>query len=216
VAVLTDKACFLHIPKTGGRFVRAALSAADIEWREVGEVEPHKLVGGRGLFEFGHTGEPSRRMHAIPEMGELGDVQAFTFVRHPVSWLRSFFCHDGGRAGGGYLDNRRVRHNHFNDFALDVARKDPGIVGELFSAYAVPGVAVWHLSTIGLVDALIDAGHEFDPAVIEEMEPVGASEIKPAVGPGVFAAVCDAEAPIIEEFGFTAVYEQWARVWADG
>lgn len=210
MAVLSDRACFIHVPKTGGRWVREAMTAAGIGWEEVGTYEPWHLSGNRSLFAFGASGEAARVMHSWPEQDTLGERHVFGFVRHPVDWLRSFHGHDGGRIAGGYLDNLRHRYPHFDDFAWHIAERDPGIVGEMFAKYLGDETAEV-LSVGGLVRQLQIAGHEFDASTIAQTERVGVGKREP-VGRGVFDKICTSEESFILRYGLGSDYETWAEL----
>lgn len=211
MAILTDKACFLHVPKTGGRFIRAALTAAGIEWSEAGDEYPPVLSGRRILFALP---DDARALHSVPSPSMVGQRVVVTTIRHPADWVLSFWSHDGGREHGfGYLADLRANAENFAEFAWKLAREDPGIVGELFTAYTKRG---WnHSVTVGigasgLIQALQNAGHEFDQDVIANLDPVGVGNWHPAIGRGTFAAICESELPMILKYQFTEDYDEWA------
>jgi len=72
MALVTDKSLFLHIPKTGGQFVRQAFKSCGIKYTEIAGEHDH-----------------------FPYLLKFKDKQfwqnkfIFAFVRHPLSWYQS-------------------------------------------------------------------------------------------------------------------------------
>src|SRR5437667_268495 len=76
MALVTEKSLFIHVPKTGGTFVRRALPALGLPCRESGifAIEDHFSIAQ--VFAT-HPGlDDGRRL-------------TFGFVRHPVAWIKS-------------------------------------------------------------------------------------------------------------------------------
>jgi hypothetical protein len=72
MALVTDNTVLLHIPKTGGVFIKNALVACGIR---------HELVGNQ------HDHFP-RLLDAKP-ISFFADKLVYTFVRHPITWYQS-------------------------------------------------------------------------------------------------------------------------------
>jgi len=70
--ICTDKICFIHLPKTGGTFVRMCM----------GDIFDNTYFddGGSGLKE-----------HSYPE--KKMDQYTFGFIRNPFDWYVSLWCH---------------------------------------------------------------------------------------------------------------------------
>ena len=77
----------------------------------------------------------------------------FTFVRHPATWLRSFWAHNGqtkwlGRDKGTEhwaqvcWWTRDYQSEDFEEFAVEVVDNIPGIVSWFMSTYCQPKVVV--------------------------------------------------------------------------
>ena len=66
MAIFLKNSVFIHMPKTGGRWVKKALK------------------NGSSIVK----GDVPETAHYSPDLGNLG---GFTFVRHPATWLRSLF-----------------------------------------------------------------------------------------------------------------------------
>lgn len=71
MALMTQKAAFIHVPKTGGSWCRAVIASC-YQCHESGPFEDHDHAGLSDL---------------LPE--SLGQRFSFGFVRHPVTWLQS-------------------------------------------------------------------------------------------------------------------------------
>lgn len=129
MALVTPKALFIHVPKTGGTFVRAALQASGIPCRETGpfEVEDHY-----GIDEV-------RAAHPDDLVGRL----SFGFVRHPVTWLKSRWAWGvlSGFASAMQTNPAAARHwmascwsNDFSEFVEQTLERQPGIAGRTMLA----------------------------------------------------------------------------------
>lgn len=122
----SDRLCFAHIPKCGGTWVRKVL-----------EDQGMKITQ-----EFGGNHHPA------PE----GPWTTFTFVRHPATWLASWWAHEQrhGWPDDGPLPesfNRdgiyekmiltcgQFRSDDFNKFACDLEQAHPGFVGKFFREF---------------------------------------------------------------------------------
>lgn len=76
MALLTDKMLFLHIPKTGGTYVRAVLEKLGIRGKEI--IHTHS----RFPFLNEHIDDDT-----------LKDKLVWCFVRHPLTWYQSRWAH---------------------------------------------------------------------------------------------------------------------------
>lgn len=200
MAVLCRDLLYLHIPKSGGRWVRAALRGCNHQWQEVGSYQPW-VIGGKDYF--GQMPAVIRN-HSIPFETDAKTV--LMFVRHPVDWLRSYWTHDGGRRGniGGRFGNRRGRCDTFTEFAWQTVTNDPGIVGKLYEAYG-EGFRVQHTP---LKQASACLATLLDDPKIAACEIIGKG--RPSIiTEAVFNAVCNSEAAMIERFEMTSDYEEW-------
>ena len=116
--------CFIHIPKTGGTWVK-------------------KVMG-----EVGTLGR-SGNSHTLPDKYHR-EYKFFTIVRDPAEWLRSAWNHrvSCGWAAHPYegpwndfcLMTDEYKSDDFKEFAETVAVKLPGVVGWLFGCYVTPEV----------------------------------------------------------------------------
>ena len=123
-----DNWSFIHIPKCGGSAVRAAM-----EGEEISEVLP--------MYPEHTVNHP---FHYVSK--EQFSGRNFCFVRHPVSWLRSYWAmrlSEGKRSPEKALD--LLWHNNFDVWARRVCNTHPGYVGSLFNAYTQHANEVYRL-----------------------------------------------------------------------
>lgn len=109
---------YLHCPKTGGSYFRECVRASGIEFVEW---EPR---------------------HAALDVAKerAPDARVFCFLRHPESWLRSYWVDRMTKGWGGDLTIAHAcRAEDFNEFVALVTSQFPGYVGELFGRYAGSG-----------------------------------------------------------------------------
>jgi hypothetical protein len=135
--LIGDGWAFAYIPKCGGTALRQVLNGF-----EAGRDIP---MGSRApIYSSLHAmllRPPPRR-------------RTFTIVRHPASWIRSFWQDQTpARMGGGrYL--HRYWTPDLNEFASNLCVRHPGYVGQLYDAYTSRfGMEVYHLED-GLEQAI--------------------------------------------------------------
>lgn len=108
---------FIHIPKCGGTAVRSVLTGRESAVRM--PMYPQHPA--------------AHQFHWISRLRPAGCV--FTFVRHPATWLRSYWMH---RMAHGWLPNRyldRLGSIHFAEFVRRVCYHEPGYVSKMFEAH---------------------------------------------------------------------------------
>jgi len=145
MALLLQHCRFLHTPKTGGTWVRAALKNSGIilAETETAHVEFDQCPG-RGLFTI-------------------------AFVRHPWTWWKSYWLYK--RSHGWGFENRfdlRCMDNQFERFMLKVLEKTPGHCTNVFQRFVgqhdrqVDFVGAYENLVGDMVTALVLAGEPFD------------------------------------------------------
>lgn len=181
---------FLHIPKTGGMWVRQVLTRLGICRKMAGY---HRdLAHARNVWD--------------------DDIKCFTFVRHPADWLRSYWI-DRLRAGwgGDTAIGRMCGAATFEEFTAKYLRLLPGYITEYFRHFCgaeddpnPPLVRLHRNLRQGLIEMLEILGEDFDRDVIltEPIVNAAPDEIKRScVYPdGVYEAICEAERSIIKQF----------------
>ena len=157
--LLKNGAVFLHIPKTGGTWIRQVLRELDLVKAPLGHGHSpydrafwhdklhHDIKVVRYLL---------RRAVRSPRMQHRMDPNCFKFcfVREPLTWYESYWRFMQGidwawKDWGDEKDPYRwdpcafinnLGSPDFNVFMRNVNRKRPGFVTELFSWYVQPGV----------------------------------------------------------------------------
>ncbi len=154
---------FYHIPKTGGLWVEKAMQAAGLL------CEPCQEVGGH---PWALTGR-----HATPDGVAEADRFSFAFVRHPLTWYRSFWAYrmmlrnfSPNRDGARFPPDACWTEPFERFVQLCLEMYPEGWVGSLYRCYLGPDGN--QLDYVGrqehladdLVEALRLAGETFDEA----------------------------------------------------
>tara|TARA_R110000751_G_scaffold23590_7_gene65195 strand:+ start:4167 stop:4829 length:663 start_codon:yes stop_codon:yes gene_type:complete len=168
MTLITNKSLFLHIPKTGGTWVKKVISKAQIE-----------------TFEHGST-------HAhFPELFKYRDEMfydkkyVFAFVRHPLSWYQSIWVY---RMKHGWSMDHPLDYNcasnDFHEFVRNCIKFKPsGWVSWMYASFIenslglVDFVGKQESLTDDLIYALNEAGEEFDEDIVRSAERVNAANI---------------------------------------
>lgn len=111
MAIKIKNATFLHIPKTGGTWIRNYFKESNVHYEELGRTHSH-----------------------CGELKETKDL-IFCFIRHPLTWYRSYWeCkqHIPDR-GGGYLDE--IVDLSFHEFIKDILQTQPGYLTGFYKGY---------------------------------------------------------------------------------
>jgi hypothetical protein len=194
-AVKTDRILFLHVPKTGGSYVAGALEAA---------------LGARRVDFSESADRRERRGHAALRSFENSELFTLAFIRHPLSWYRSFWGYRMRR--GWQMDHPLdsvARSEDFNEFATRVIERMPGYLGLLFGEFIGPPdrpidfIGRYERLTDDLCMALNVAGEAFDEQALRAVAPVNATDYKrfPAhYRPAVAWRLALAEREVIERF----------------
>lgn len=204
MAVCTDKSVFYHVAKTGGIWVKEAIRSSGLRY---GRCRDRRVNHPFGL----------KREHSTPwvVMDEFKEGRfSFCFVRHPIGWLKSFWCY---RVKTGHLDMRfpldRIWDDTFEPFVQNVLEKYPdGFVTQLYQFYVGPNadgvdfVGRQESLADDLVEALTLAGETFDESRLRATRWRNASARRPKYGSrcvldkGVEQAVLDADEWVMETF----------------
>lgn len=189
--LILPNSCFLHVPKTGGSWVKKAILAAGIPARE------HSIDG------YTHLG-----IVDCPEPAKF----RFAFVRNPLALYRSYwqFKMTVGWDAANALD-QRCQSDDFGVFVQNVLDAYPGIYARTLHDFVGPPEAP--IEFVGryenlvedLVTALSLAGEHFDAAAIRTLPPYNVSNKQKAPAnytPQLEAAVRAAEAEVFERFGY--------------
>ena len=164
---LINDAEFLHIPKTGGTWVKAALRECRLLDKSFG----HKHADFDRVLNRGKIYIRKRPLLRFKRLGRLLNHYRkeqetpfrFCFVRHPLSWYESYWKYmmtvdwkDWGKENSkkewhpNSVLNGLGDHD-FNAFIRNVINKRPGYVTELLFSYTKSGI-----DFIGKTENLLD------------------------------------------------------------
>ncbi|WP_181280541.1 sulfotransferase family 2 domain-containing protein [Aphanothece hegewaldii] len=208
-AKLINGAEFLHIPKTGGCWVREILEQNNLLLVNRRHLYYKHADYDRNLFfpltTFQeHLSEAARLFLAETRFSKLlqywpkssdNSVFRFCFVRHPLSWYESWWKFMRAKEWNdwGVQNSQQSWHpnailnglgsDDFNEFVRNVVKKRPGYVTELMFAYTKPGISFIG-KTENLKEDLIYVLDllelKYDKASIEQSGKSNVSETDPA------------------------------------
>lgn len=162
MAFLLPKSVFIHVPKTGGQWVIAALENSGVPVRLLGVVH-------------------SSADELVVEPEGAGRAFSFAFVRHPLSWYQSMWAHQTDDAWesidaaewftprwlGFWAEfTAHCASFDFNEFVRKCVNHYPGgLVSTLYRSYTEGCTFVGRQERLAddLVQALECAGESFDP-----------------------------------------------------
>lgn len=163
-----DRLLFVHVPKTGGSWVSAALDAAGVEVEKIGET-PHseiKDLDVRGRFTF-------------------------AFVREPLSWYGSTWNyrrkHQPNDWRGRYWQpiDEWIQNLEFHDFLEKLIEDRPALLSRYYELYVGPPrdpidfIGRYENLQEDLILALELAEQGFDEEALRAVAPVNTSAPTP-------------------------------------
>ncbi len=189
--LMLPKSCFLHVPKTGGSWVKRAIEAAGIACQP---------------FSIGGNHHPTLADCPRPALFK------FAFVRHPLSLYRSYWQYK--MTYGWDPDNtldQLCKADEFSTFVTSVLTQLPGVYSR--SLHDFVGAPGHEINFIGRYENLVEdliralqlADEAFDAAAIRALPAYNISDKAkfPAVyTPELEAQVLQAEAEALSRFGY--------------
>lgn len=183
MAVITDRAIFFHVPKTGGVWVRTALQKSGVHHTELRCKKCTRPQLDPSL-------ERACCMHntvdtALPETG--APRLRFAFVRHPLSYYQSYWAYRMRMGWDPVLTIDKIAGNsNFHEFVRGVLKVRPGWVTKVYERF-VGSEEQPYLGFIGkqeqladdLVNALSRAGESFDEEAMRQVLPENMSSRLP-------------------------------------
>jgi len=156
--LLKNNAAFLHVPKTGGCWISAALDALDLTKARLGHehADIHRAFWHDRFFRDGKVLRSLLRRsvginRGIQRMNP--DTFVFCFVREPLKWYESYWRFMQSVEWpeiGDPMDPYRwhpdallkgAKSPDFNTFVANVNKQRPGFVTEMFGWYVRPTVS---------------------------------------------------------------------------
>lgn len=197
---------FLHVPKTGGNWVRDVLEANDLVFAHLGG----KHAGPTQLA-------PLRRLLQIPDRYDRPNrpLFSFCFVRHPLAWYESWFRMNVARgwpewssdadAWNPSCDLNGFGAPTFNGFIEHVMSRRPGFLSGLYQSYAAGADFVGRQES--MVDDLISVlgflRAPFDERSLRRRARVNVSApVDIRLDPMLQAALESAEAEAYDGYGY--------------
>lgn len=204
MALLLPRSLFLHIPKTGGSWVREAVRRAGILTDEISPAPT------------GTTMRAAALLHAAPGTLHIQDRFRFAFVRNPLSFYQSYWCFRMLHGWDPRLDIDRTCHSDdFETFVRGVLTEVPG--GWVTRVYArFLGANFSMLDFVGRTENLAEdlflalslAGETFDAEAIRATPEQNVSSRlsewadRCRYSPKLRAFVCFAERLVMDHFGY--------------
>lgn len=189
--LILPHSCFVHVPKTGGSWVRRAIIASSVEWED-----------------YSVNGDPHVGFKSCPRPG----LFRFAFVRHPVSLYRSYWQYKMtfGWDTGNTLD-RECQSADFHVFVRNVLATRPGaygrtlleLVGDLDDQ--IEYIGKYENLTEDLIAALRKAGEVYDEDAVRNEPPANVSDknrFSAAYTEELEAAVREAESYVLQRFNY--------------
>jgi len=222
--LLKGGALFLHVPKTGGTFLRKLFVALDLV--KINFARDHSDMR-RTLHVSKH--HPGSFLYSSLRLGRSVEREAkrsfkFCFVRHPFTWYESCwqFMEDLGwqlplpppSRFGFYNDPwhplepvAQAADKDFNSFMRKMTRQHPGYLTRLYEQYAPAG---W-IDFVGRQENLIaDARHildhlkvNYDESIFSSLGRVNASKtLRPVWSEENKKMICELEKGVFEKYGY--------------
>ncbi len=203
MAELLPHSCFLHIPKTGGTWVRALL-------REYGL----SLDTIRAIDASYSTENLKGSYHCVPTFDQrfLDRQHIFCFVRHPLGFYQSYWCFKSGLKKWNpvsVFDNNCRSDESFEKFIDKVIQKYPqGFLTWLYEFYASHATFVGKFENLkeDLITILKQAGEDIGDEMIHSYQPLNVTPNdlrKTAIyREDQVAAIMEIEKPVIEKYSY--------------
>ncbi|QQE11248.1 hypothetical protein JD969_17390 [Planctomycetota bacterium] len=187
--LLKNNAVFLHIPKTGGNWVRKVLEQQKLIKREIG----HKHCDiDRVLYDPYLTVNPIRSTSWVMSGRKPTYPQPYTFcfVRHPIAWYESWFNYMTKRGWNDWPHRKgpidwhpcaplnKAANTDFRIFIYNIITQQPGYVTQLYSWYTKRGVTyVGKQESLveDMIRILIDMKVDFNEQEIRDLSPINVS-----------------------------------------
>lgn len=230
MAVILPNSVFIHIPKTGGTWITAALENAGLVVRHTG-INP----------QTGHSTKHSSWRELMGYYPKVKNRPTWGFVRNPIYWWQSFWSCPFNRkfwnekrtpVNTNWCGNVRwlnfevqkqtqEQFDDFNVYAMSVIERRPGFFGDYFN-FVIDSRNYKVGRHENLVDDVVrilkEYGEEFDEAKIRETPKENESdpELKPRrlYKRHVLEAMIESERKMLEQFGYSTNPDDYKHITA--
>ena len=205
MALMLTKSVFIHVPKTGGSWIRKAVKNANMPSYELGPIQPNSP------FFRNNT------IHAPQTVLHLHHLFTFAFVRNPITFYQSYsvfkMCQ---RAEINRFFDERFMSDSFEQFVRNVIKGKPGWVSGAYQRFLgrkgelVDFIGRQENLVNDFIKALQLAGEEFDENSIRstpkanEGLALGTWKLECRYTPELLNMVCEHEKYAMELYGYTA------------
>lgn len=199
---------FLHIPKTGGNWLRSIIKQSSIKEIKTNKISKHAtfdLLVGTNRTKFLNL-ELKKK------------IRYFCVVRHPLLWYQSWFSyqHDKGWRNWGEEGNFNDWHclsalnmpkeDDFNQFMIRINQNSPGFLTFLYHSYVLNSGARF-LRNENLRDELLSINREWrlglSEQLILESDKLNVSTKSPIVwDEKVLKDTIENESSILKKYGY--------------
>ena len=162
--LLKGGAIFLHIPKTGGSWVKAVLKESGLIEKQLGHEhatwdrvlfrDKYYDVGLKDILKTKMKNRLYQHLYSGTQRNQINDGNPFVFcfVRNPLSWYESWWKYMIKMQWKDWGKTNSRNHWHpnailnslgsedFNQFIKNVISTRPGYVTELYGSYTQPGI----------------------------------------------------------------------------
>lgn len=179
--LLTAKCVFTHLPKTGGTWVRQAMRDAGIP-----------------CFEGAWHVTPGEVLPVLP------DRYSFTFVRHPVTWWRSWWAHTAAHGISAWPEDpfrpaiSRFTDVSYAEFMTRMLGDVPGQYSRIVDRYTDGVTRTGRTERLAEdLPAILGEAGERAPVVLP---PANVTRRAVAADPGIDAEITRTEQAVIARF----------------
>lgn len=167
MALRLPRSIFIHIPRTGGYWIREALTAAN--------VPTNMCIGSLPTEDIAHRIQHSPLKNIVDQ-----EVPTFAFVRHPCTWVQSFWVFQMKSGKRFMQDKGQLTHifsENFEEFIENLIEKKPGYISRMYKSFLCDGKRT--VTHIGKKEHLVDdtvrilrsIGEQFDEDLLRSVPP---------------------------------------------
>ena len=192
MSIRLPQSVFTHLPKTGGTWVGYVLERMGLLHAMS---RPHMSI---------------REIRSDPTLSDWHGLDAFAFVRHPVSWYQSYW---GFKMTSGWLDREsvpldRCRSDDFNGFVRNCIERHPGHLSAYYREFlkGVRYIGRHEIMRESLILILDQLGERFSRDIIYGAPCQNVSDpetmLRASYEPATLRLLLDSEADCLDAFGY--------------